>query len=160
MIIGEIRIDTTWAASTSFIPFPPGYHNAQNFEYEGVANRGIYATTAFISGVWERQLWDEGFYDEIVANPVKHAPNDIYGQGGVIPDPSGSSKILRGLSWVGQGDVGNAFQDGTVIEVKVRKLKALKSSPNRSGVQINRQLFQGNKLVFRYVAQGELTRPL
>ena len=153
MIIGEIRIDTTWDASTSFIPFPPGYHNAQNFEYEGVANRGIYATTAFISGVWERQLWDEDFLQDIVDNPVKHddpAWDDKYG----------NSKILRGLGWVGQGDVGNAFRDGTVIEVKVRKLKALKSSPNRSGVQINRQLFQGNKLVFRYVAQGEMTRPL
>jgi len=153
MIIGEIRIDTTWAASTSFIPFPPGYHNAQNFAYEGVANRGIYATTAFISGVWERQLWDEDFKSDIVANPTKHA-------GPAWDDEYGNSKILRGLGWIGQGDVGNAFRDGTVIEVKVRKLKALKSSPNRSGVQINRQLFQGNKLVFRYVAQGEMTRPL
>ena len=153
MIIGEIRIDTTWAASTSYIPFSPGYHNAQDFQYEGVNNRGIYATTAFVSGIWERQLWDEGFLEDITNNPVKHA-------GSAQNDPYGTDKVMRGLSWVGQGDVGNAFDPGTVVEVRVRKIKALKSTPNRSGIQVNRQLFQGNKLVFRYVAQGEMTRPL
>lgn len=160
MIIGEIRIDTTWAASTSFIPFPPGYHNAQDFRYEGEANRGIYATTAYISGVWERQLWDEQYFDDMKANPLKWARNPVIDNDLELPDNYAVGKQLRGLSWNGQGDVGNAFQDGTVIEVKVRKLKALKSSPNRSGVQINRQLLQGNKLVFRYVGQGEMTRPL
>jgi len=156
MIIGEIRIDTTWAASTSFIPFPPGYQNAQDFQYEGVNNRGIYATTAFVSGIWESQLWDEGYYNDLASNPLKHKMASLDN----TDDERRFGKTLRGLSWIGQGDVGNAFDPGTVVEAKVLAIKALKSSPNRSGVQVNRELFKGNKLVFRYVAQGEMTRPL
>ena len=158
MIIGEIRIDTTWAASTSFIPFPPGYHNAQDFQYEGVANRGIYATTAYVSGVWEKQLWDDAVAADMLAEPVKYAVN--YEAGAEEPDTMGVSKAIRGLQESRNNNPNNAYDEGTVLEVKVRKLKALKSSPNRSGIQVNRQLLQGNKLVFRYVAQGEMTRPL
>ncbi|TFG97077.1 hypothetical protein E4H12_09520 [Candidatus Thorarchaeota archaeon] len=154
MIIGEIRIDTTFNASTSFVSFPPGFQNAQDYAYEGVANRGIYATTAWVEGVWERQVWEEGYIAEMAANPEKWAADHTF------DDKYGVNKQCRGLAWRGQGDVGNAFDPGTVIQVKVRKIKALRASPNKSGIQINRRLVKGNKLVFRYVAQGELTRPM
>ncbi len=45
------------------------------------------------------------------------------------------------------------------LELILKKLKALKQTPNRSGVQVNRRLLKGNRLVIRYVAQGELVRP-
>lgn len=158
MIIGEIRIDTTWAASTSFIPFPPGYHNAQDYQYQGVVNRGIYATTAYVTGVWEKELWDDAVDADMLADPTKYAnPIGAQMEG---TDPYGTPKSLRGLAEGRNNNVCNAYDEGTVLEVKVRKLKALKLSPNRSGIQVNRQLLQGNKLVFRYVAHGELTRPL
>ena len=113
-----------------------------------------------MSGVWEKTLWDELQYADILNDPTKWVPNVVIGNGVEVPDPYANTKACRGLSWMGNGDICNAYTEGTNIEVKVRKIKALKASPNRSGVQINRTLVQGNKLVFRYVAHGELTRPL
>jgi len=154
MIIGEIRIGTTFDASTSYVPFPPGFQNAQDYAYEGVANRGIYATTAWVEGVWERQVWEEGYLADITANPGKYADP------GGINDPAGRNRQLNGILNKGHNSIGNTFDPGTTIEIKVRKLKALRASPNKSGIQVNRRLVKGNKLVFRYVAQGELTRPI
>ena len=154
MIAGEIRIDTTWVASTSFIPFPAHIPNAQDYKYGGIDNRGIYATTAWVSGIWERSLWEMQFDGDVEDDWDKHAHY------GTWDDKYGNSKVMRGLSWIGNGNVGNAFEEGTVLEVKVRKIKALKSSPNRSGIQVNHELVQGNKLVFRYVSHGEIVRPM
>jgi len=153
MITGVISIATTWEASTSFIPFHPGMRNAQDFQYGGVPNRGIFATTAYVTGVWERQLWEEGFKRAMEDDPDKFQSLADYRTGGIRDE-------MRGLGGGGYGDIGNAFDEGTVITVKVRKLKALKNSPNRSGIQVNRRLVAGNKLVFRYVAEGELVRPV
>lgn len=148
MITGELHISTTWAASTSFIPFDIGMRNAHDFAYQSRANRGIFATTAYLQGVWESQKFEEDFKDYTGAVSVSVAGNVC----------SGNIEYMRGMNGP-YSDAGNAFSPGTVIEVEVRKLKALKSSPNRSGVQVNRQLVKGNKLIFKYVAQGELVRP-
>lgn len=146
MIRGEIDIATTWTASTSFIPFPNSMVNAHDYRHGGAANRGIFATTAFVMGVWESQKYEEDFKDFL-----GDSGNRPLGYGGQIESMSGMNGPYA--------DAGNAFSPGTIIEVEVRKLKALKASPNRSGVQVNRQLVKGNKLVFRYVARGELVRP-
>lgn len=148
MIRGEIDIATTWTASTSFIPFHADMRNAHDYRYGGAANRGIFATTAFVMGVWESQKYEEDFKDYLGDSA---AP--IYSK------YSGWIDHMGGMGGVFHADAGNAFSPGTIIEVEVRKLKALKASPNRSGVQVNRRLVKGNKLVFRYVARGELVRP-
>ena len=146
MITGEIYISTTWNASTSFIPFDIGMRDAHDFRYRSAANRGAFATTAYVHGVWESQKYEEDF-------------KDYLGDSGRRPlRYSGRIELMNGMNGP-YADAGNAFSPGTVIEVKVRKLKALKASPNRSGVQVNRRLVKGNKLVFKYVAQGELVRP-
>lgn len=150
MITGEIYISTTWAASTSFIPFDIGMHNAHDFRNGSRANRGLYATTAYVQGVWESQKYEEDFKDYLGNNAARRLYANHY---------------VRGVESMGgmggpYADAGNAFSPGTVIEAKVRKVKALKASPNRSGVQVSRQLVKGNKVIFRYVAQGELVRPL
>jgi len=144
MITGEIFISTTWAASTSFIPFDKGMLNAHNCEYGGTKNRGQFATTAYVHGVWETQKYEEDYKTYLGDTPEK---------GGIKT----SNLIIGGL---GSGQrIGNAFSSGTIIEVHVRKLKALKATPNRSGVQVDRKMVKGNKLVIKYVAQGELVRP-
>lgn len=148
MITGELHISTTWAASTSFVPFDIGMRNAHDFAYQSRANRGIFATTAYLQGVWESQKYEEDFKDYLGDSDRGRRPLAYSGQ---IESMSGMNGPYS--------DAGNAFSPGTIIEVEVRKLKALKSSPNRSGVQVNRQLVKGNKLVFKYVAQGELVRP-
>ena len=122
MITGEIRIATTWAASTSFIPFDAGMVNAHDFRYGGMNNRGAFATTAYVHGFMALSLGDDG---------------------------------VLGVSYSGDTTV----YPGRANVVKVRKLKALKAGPNRSGVQVSAQLVYGDRLVFRYVAQGALVRP-
>ncbi|MDD5614948.1 MAG: hypothetical protein PHH85_01965 [Candidatus Methanoperedens sp.] len=149
MITGEINIATTWAASTSFIPFSAGMQNAHDHRYGGVANRGIFATTAFVQGVWEAQKYEEDFKNYLGNSAALRLHARAY-KGG-IEEMSGMGGPYA--------DAGNAFSPGTIINVEIRKLKALKSSPNRSGIQVNRRLVKGNKLVFRYVARGELVRP-
>lgn len=147
MIVGEIFISTTWIASTSFIPFNQGMRDAHDVKLGGTNNRGYFATTAYVHGVWEYQKFEEDFKSSL-------QNSDLYAQkrfsGGVdeLTGLGGSSKHIT-----------NAFSPGTVIETSVRKIKALKASPNRSGIQVTRQLVNGNKLVFRYLAQGELVRP-
>ncbi len=146
MITGEINIATTWTASTSFIPFHASMQNAHDYRQGNVANRGIFATTAYVQGVWESQKYEEDF-------------KDFLGDSGNRPlRYSGQIEAMNGMNGP-YADAGNAFSPGTIIEVEIRKLKALKSSPNRSGIQVNRRLVKGNKLVFRYVARGELVRP-
>jgi len=149
MIQGELYISTTWAASTSFIPFAGGMLNAQDSEYQGTANRGQYGTTAYISGLWESQVYEDAIKEYYGNNANRRIPGQrsaadtefMYGMGGF-----NASK-------------GNAYLPGTVIETKVRKLKALKASPNRSGIQVNTQLVKGNKLLIKYIGKGELVRP-
>lgn len=146
MITGEIHISTTWAASTSFIPFDRGMRDAHDYAYQSRANRGIFGTTAYVQGVWESQKYEEDF-------------KDYLGDSGRRPlRYGGQIEAMNGMNGP-YADAGNAFSPGTVIEVEVRKLKALKASPNRSGIQVNRRLVKGNKLIFGYVAQGELVRP-
>jgi len=144
MITGELFISTTWAASTSFIPFDVGMRDAQCTVIGSVANRGFYSTTAYVHGVWDYQVYEQSLVDSLDAD-------DPYVN-------KGRSEEIRGLGG-GYYGVNNAFTPGTVIETKVRKLKALKVSPNRSGVQISRRLLKGNKIVFKYLAIGELVRP-
>ena len=149
MIQGELYISTTWAASTSFIPFTGGMLNAQNSRYQGIANRGQFGTTAYISGLWESQVYEDAVKEYFGNSANRRIPGQktsadseqMYGMGGF--DPSR----------------GNAYIPGTVIETKVRKLKALKSSPNRSGIQVNTKLVKGNKLLIKYVGKGELVKP-
>lgn len=148
MIRGEIDIATTWAASTSFIPFHADMRNAHDYRYGSRDNRGIFATTAYVQGVWESQKYEEDFKDYLGnSTPPRYSQY------------AGWAEHMGGLGGVFHADAGNAFSPGTIIEVQVRKLKALKASPNRSGVQVDRQLVKGNKLIFRYVARGELVRP-
>jgi len=149
MINGELYISTTWAASTSFIPFTKGMQNSQDSEYQGIANRGQFATTAYIQGVWESQLYETGYKDYINNSANLKLPGARY---------SGRVESMQGMNGP-YADSGNAFLPGTILETEVRKLKALKSSPNRSGVQVTKQLVKGNKLLIRYVAKGELVRP-
>lgn len=149
MIRGEIDIATTWTASTSFIPFHADMRNAHDYRYGGAANRGIFATTAFVMGVWESQKYEEDFKDHLGNTAALRLHAQRYG---------GAIESMGGMGGP-YADAGNAFSPGTIIEVEVRKLKALKASPNRSGVQVNRRLVKGNKLVFRYVARGELVKP-
>lgn len=144
MITGELFIGTTWAASTSFIPFDVGMRNAQSGTVGSVANRGYFATTAYVHGVWDYQVFEEGLLDNLNTS-------DKYLNKGRIDE-------VRGLGG-GYYGINNAFSPGTVIETEVRKIKALKSSPNRSGVQVSRRLLKGNKLLFKYLATGELVRP-
>jgi len=143
MITGELFIGTTWAESTSFIPFDIGMRDAHDAKLGGVNNRGYFATTAYVHGIWEYQTFEEA----LIANLDE---SDKY-QHPIVDE-------IRGLSG-GYYAINNAFSPGTVIETGVRKIKALKSSPNRSGVQVSRRLLKGNKLVFKYLAQGELVRP-
>jgi hypothetical protein len=149
MIQSEIFIATTWNASTSFIPFKSGMQNAQDYKYQGINNRGIFATTAHITGVWENKIYEDGFKEYLGRIRLLQAHRSKY---------NNELDMLQGLNGPYAG-TGNAFSPGTTITVKIRKLKALKTNPNRSGIQINRQLLKGNKLTFRYVAQGELVRP-
>lgn len=144
MITGEIFISTTWAASTSFIPFDLGMRNVHNVYVNGIENRGQFATTAYVHGVWDYQVFEDGMQDYLTSD------NSIY---------AGQEMPAAGFGTNRLGVVTNAFSPGTIIETSVRKLKASKSSPNRSGVQVSRRLVKGNKLVFRYVAHGELVRP-
>ena len=147
MILGEIFISTTWNASTSFIPFNQGMRNAHDEKLNGVNNRGYFATTAYVHGVWEYQKFEEDFKTSLTNS-------DLYAQ-------KRYSRNVDEMSGLGGSSkhITNAFSPGTVIETSVRKIKALKASPNRSGVQVARKLVKGNKLVFRYIAQGELVRP-
>lgn len=147
MILGEIFISTTWNASTSFIPFNPGMQNAQDVKLGGTNNRGYFATTAYVHGVWEYQIFEDGFKDSLTSSDL-YALNKYGGKIEELSGLGGSSKHLT-----------NAFSPGTVIETQVRKIKALKASPNRSGIQVARKLVKGNRLVFKYIAQGELVRP-
>ena len=144
MITGEIFISTTWAASTSYIPFDKGMVNVHNVEFGGTKNRGQFATTAYVQGVWEIRKFEEDMKN--------YLGNGTLRRSGIV-----RNSVASGLG--GHPVVGNAFSSGTIIEVHVRKLKALKSSPNRSGVQVDRRMVKGNKLIIRYVAQGELVRP-
>jgi len=143
MITGEIFVSTTWVASTSFIPFDVGMRDAHDVNFGGRANRGYFATTAYVHGVWEFQAYEEGLISNL--NDSNKYPNRKVDE-------------LRGLGGSHYG-ITNAFSPGTILETEVRKIKALKSSPNRSGVQVSRQLMKGNKLVFKYLAMGELVRP-
>ena len=143
MITGEIFVSTTWVASTSFIPFDVGMRDAHGGVVGSVANRGYFSTTAYVYGVWEFQAYEEGFISNL--NASNKYPNRTFDE-------------LRGLGGSHYG-ITNAFNPGTILETEVRKIKALKSSPNRSGVQVSRQLMKGNKLVFKYLAMGELVRP-
>jgi hypothetical protein len=138
MITGEIHIATTWAASTSYIPFDRTMRNAHDVVYGGTINMGMFATTAYVHGVWENQVFEEGF--------KSHVGYDGLTSGGI-------GNNMPNMQ------VGNAFSPGTIIDVSVRKLKAIRTTPNRSGIQVNRKLVKGNKLIFRYLAQGELVRP-
>lgn len=140
MITGEIHISTTWAASTSYIPFDRTMRNAQDVKYNGTANRAMFATTAYVQGVWEAQKFEEDF--------KTYAGDDGRTKGG-----------LKTASYMPNMSIGNAFSPGTIIEVDVRKVKASRATPDRSGVQVNRRLVKGNKLIIRYLAQGELVRP-
>jgi hypothetical protein len=149
MITGELFISTTWAASTSFIPFDIGMRNAQGGVVSGVTNRGYFATTAYVHGVWEYRVFEEGFKDDLRRNKEYDVKSRRYARG---------VEEMRGLGGSYQG-ITNAFSPGTIVQTKVRKLKALKASPNRSGVQVSRRLVKGNKLVFRYIGKGELVRP-
>lgn len=149
MITGEIFISTTWVASTSFIPFDIGMRDAQCGVVGGVANRGYFGTTAYVHGVWDYQVFEEGFKDDLRRNKEYDIKSRRYANG---------IEEMRGLGGSYQG-ITNAFSPGTIIETEVRKIKALKASPNRSGVQVSRRLLKGNKLVFKYLATGELVRP-
>ncbi len=144
MIHGEIFISTTWAASTSYIPFDNSMRNAHDVRLGGTNNRGEFATTAYVHGIWENELFEKDMKDQAVPLSAKNYEGYIEQMGGI-----GGMFEAKG----------NAFRSGTVIEVSIKKLKALKQTPNRSGVQVNRRLLKGNRLVIRYVAQGELVRP-
>ena len=143
MITGELFISTTWAASTSFIPFDIGMRDAQGGVVGSVTNRGYFGTTAYVHGVWDYQVFEEA----LIANLDE---SDKY-QHPIVDE-------IRGLNG-GYYAINNAFSPGTVVETGVRKIKALKASPNRSGVQVSRRLMKGNKLVFKYLAKGEFVRP-
>ena len=171
MIEGTILISTTWAASTSYIPFEKGSILAQNFDYNNNTGHGIYATTALISGVWEHQIEEEKFveylsntddlndYQGYSGAVIGVGDNAAAGVAGLHPyeAPAEGLGSAKGLGCIQQG--GNAFYPGTVLEVEVRKLKVLRNN-QRSGIQVNRRLYKGNKLVFRYLSAGELVRPL
>ncbi len=149
MITGEIFISTTWSASTSFIPFDVGMRDADDAKHGGVNNRGYFATTAYVHGLWEHQMFEDDFKESLrVSNKYANVSKN-YGAG---------VEEMRGLGG-GYVPVNNAFYPGTIIETSVLKIKALKDTPNRSGVQVARRLVKGNKLVFKYVAVGELVRP-
>lgn len=155
MITGEIFVSTTWAASTSFIPFDIGMRDAQGGVVGGVVNRGYFSTTAYVHGVWDYQVFEEGFVDNLSDNS-RNADNTKLGQ--KYLKMTVKAEEMRGFSG-GYYAVNNAFSPGTILETEVRKIKALKSSPNRSGVQVSRRMLKGNKLVFKYLATGELVRP-
>lgn len=148
MITGELFISTTWNASTSFIPFDIGMRDAQGGTIGGVANRGYFGTTAYVHGIWESQLYESDFLDYLRDTPELNQRSNRYSAG--LEQMDGISRIEPR---------GDAFRPGTVLEVSVRKIKALKSSPDRSGIQVNRRIVKGNKIVFRYLAKGELVRP-
>lgn len=147
MIFGEIFISTTWNASTSFIPFDLGMRDAHDVKLGGTNNRGYFATTAYVHGVWEYQKFEEDFKTSLTSSDL-YAQKMYGNDNDELTGLGGSSKHIT-----------NAFSPGTVIETQIRKIKALKASPNRSGVQVARKLVKGNKLVFKYIAQGELVRP-
>lgn len=148
MITGEIFISTTWAASTSFVPFDIGMRDAHDVKLGGTNNRGYFATTAYVHGIWESQLYESDFLDYLRDTPELNQRSNRYSKG--LEQMDGVSRIEPR---------GDAFRPGTVLEVSVRKLKALKAGPDRSGIQVNRRLVKGNKMVFRYLAKGELVRP-
>lgn len=148
MIIGRIYISTTWAASTSYVPFTVDMVDARTST--------DFATTAQLTGLWEHQVYEDQYIDDVNDDPDKYMLH-----AGVLA--SLDEPMTSGLTGFGSFDPsgmrGNAFNPGTVIEVSVRKLKAIRTTPNRSGVQVNKQLVKGNELVFKYEARGELVRP-
>jgi len=148
MLTGHIFIGTTWAASTSYIPFPISLQSARD-----ATN---FATTVQVMGLWGHQVNEEKFIENMAADPDKlreHA-----GVLGAQQEPIKSS--IGGMGYFGiAGQDSNAYYPGMVIEASVRKLKAIRVTPNRSGIQVNRRLVKGNELIFQYEALGELVRP-
>ena len=147
MITGHIFISTTWAASTSYIPFTVSMQSARTST--------DFATTAQVFGVWENQVYEEKFKEKVASDPDKYLLH-----AGIL----GSAQHMRSsLSGLGSFDIagqkGNAFYPGTVIETSIRKLKSIRTTPNRSGIQVNKILVKGNELIFQYEALGELVRP-
>jgi hypothetical protein len=147
MITGHIFISTTWAASTSYIPYAISMQQAKNST--------DFATTAQVLGVWEHQIYEEKFKEHVSSDPDRYL---------LHAGRLGSAQHMRAsLGGLGSFDIagkkGNAFYPGTIIETSIRKLKALRVTPNRSGIQVNKQLVKGNQLVFQYEALGELVRP-
>lgn len=172
MIQGTLLIATTWAASTSYIPFYPGMINAQDFDYNSHAGDGIFATTACVDGIWEIQLQEEKYveylrdtndmsaYNALNANLIGAGIDQPVAGTGGLHNQDAPIEGLGSSRGIGDGGMGgNAFYPGTSLNVTVRRLKALRSN-DRSGIQVNRALYKGNKLVFRYLSVGELVRPL
>ncbi|MFH1769869.1 MAG: hypothetical protein ABH833_04375 [Parcubacteria group bacterium] len=145
MITGEIFISTTWAASTSYIPFEAHMPDAHDVRYGGTANRGRFATTAYLHGLWENEIFEDDMKAET-------PPISSRAYVGIVEQMGGLGGMFEPM--------GNSLRAGTVISVSIRKLKALRTTPNRSGVQVNRRLLKGNRLIIRYMAQGELVRPI
>jgi len=148
MLTGHIYISTTWAASTSYIPFPismPAARNSTNF-----------ATTAQVIGMWGHQVYEEGWLDYMESD------NQLFQNHADVLNSS-DERNISAMSGLGSFDIAgqdrNAFYPGMVLEANVRKLKAIRVTPNRSGIQVNRRLVKGNELVFQYEALGELVRP-
>ena len=148
MLTGHIFISTTWAASTSYIPFPVSMQAARDSTN--------FATTAQVIGLWGHQVYEEKFIEDMAADPDKYVAH-----AGVMA--SQDEPIKSAIGGMGSFDVAgqdrNAYYPGMVIEANVRKLKAIRVTPNRSGVQIDRKLVKGNELIFQYEALGELVRP-
>lgn len=172
MLNATILIGTTYAASTSYIPFPPGMVNAQNYNWNSHTGDGIFATTAFLDGVWDHQLYEEKYVeylrdtddlsDYAGYNTNLVGPGDDRGAGVAglhhYITPAEGLGSMNGMCPNTQG--GAAFYPGTTLHVKVKRLKSERATNSRSGIQVNRALYKGNKLVFRYVGMGEIIRPL
>lgn len=148
MITGHIYISTTWAASTSYVPFTVSMQDAKTST--------DFATTAQVRGLWEHQIYEEKYLENVSDDPDKymlHAGIQAAADEPIKSDVGGMGNFGIGIS------KGNAFYPGTVIETSIRKLKSIRTTPNRSGIQVNRRLVKGNELVFQYEALGELVRP-